>query len=118
MANVETGRLGESIAATYYRSHGYSIRDQNIHSRFGELDLVVEKNGIIRFVEVKTRTGIRKGKPYESVTRHKLISLLRNIQYYIIVHKIHHKKYSLFVFAIILTERGSVDSMREYEISL
>ncbi len=50
----EVGALGESIAAEYLKRHGFSVRDRNIARKTGELDLIVEKENTLHFVEVKT----------------------------------------------------------------
>ncbi len=50
----EVGALGEKVAAEYLRRHGFRIRDRNIARKTGELDLIVEKDNTLHFVEVKT----------------------------------------------------------------
>ncbi len=49
------------------RKQGYSILDKNYRTRFGEIDLVAEKDGAVVFIEVKTRRNPRFGRPEESV---------------------------------------------------
>lgn len=36
--------------------------------RFGEIDLIAEKDGVLLFVEVKLRTNLQYGAPREYVT--------------------------------------------------
>ena len=67
-----TGQQGEDLAADFLQEQGYQILDRNYHSRFGEVDLVAEKDQTIVFVEVKARTNDRFGLPEESVTPEKL----------------------------------------------
>jgi len=69
------GQQGEQVAADYLTAKGYEILDRNYHSRFGEVDLVTEKNRCIVFVEVKTRTNDSYGLPEESVTPEKLAKI-------------------------------------------
>lgn len=68
----QVGQQGETVAADYLLAQGYEILDRNYHSRFGEVDLVAEKDQCIVFVEVKTRTSDSFGLPEESVTPEKL----------------------------------------------
>ena len=65
----EIGRKGEQVAADFLERRGFTIRDRNFYTRWGELDIVaVEKTEIVHFVEVKTRTGLAYGTPGTAVT--------------------------------------------------
>lgn len=50
-----TGVLGEETAAKYYRRLGYDLLAANYRTRQGEIDLIVQKDGCLVFVEVKAR---------------------------------------------------------------
>ena len=50
-----TGSWGEAEAEKYLQKQGYTILCRNYHSRYGEIDLIAQKDDIISFVEVKTR---------------------------------------------------------------
>lgn len=62
------GTLGEQAAAANLADQGYEILHRNYRCRGGELDIVCQRNGILVFCEVKTRTGTRFGTPEEAVT--------------------------------------------------
>jgi putative endonuclease len=51
----EIGKIGENIAKTFLMKHGFSVLEANFHTRFGEIDLIAEKDNVIHFVEVKTK---------------------------------------------------------------
>ncbi len=48
------GKNGEEKAFEYFKSLGYNIIARNWRVRTGEIDLIVEKDNVIVFVEVKT----------------------------------------------------------------
>lgn len=61
-------RSGERAALEAYRRRGFRVLARNWRSRLGELDLVLEKDGVVVFCEVKTRSGVALGGGYEAVT--------------------------------------------------
>jgi putative endonuclease len=67
----EVGVAGEDAAAAWYEANGYEVLARNWRCREGELDLIVRRNRIIVFCEVKARTTDAFGAPVEAVTRTK-----------------------------------------------
>ena len=67
-----TGYRGEEVARCYLIRKQYKILVQNWHSRFGEVDIIAQKNGRLVFIEVKTRRSYSKGYGVEAVTKKKL----------------------------------------------
>lgn len=78
-STTSIGRFGEHIALEYLLKKGYRLVRQNYHVQGGELDLIMEKNGILCIVEVKLRTGKNFGNGGESLTYNKKQKLLRAI---------------------------------------
>jgi putative endonuclease len=71
------GRSGEQLAARFLEAAGYRIIERNWRGTRGELDLIAEHDGTTVFVEVKTRSALRFGHPFEAITPAKLRSLRR-----------------------------------------
>lgn len=63
-----TGSGSEFLAGQYFSDCGYRIVERNYRARRGEIDLVVEKDNEIAFVEVRYRKTARFGAPEETVT--------------------------------------------------
>lgn len=73
----ELGATGEDAAARAYRRSGWTVVARNWRCREGELDLVVAKDGVLVFCEVKTRTTDRYGGPAAAVTAAKQARIRR-----------------------------------------
>ena len=75
MATGPVGSHGEDAAADAYRRRGYRVVARNWRCRLGELDLVVERRGVLVFCEVKSRRGSAYGGGFEAVTWRKQAKL-------------------------------------------
>lgn len=73
----EVGRRGEECAAQYLAGDGYRIIARNWRCPEGEIDVIVERDGEVAFVEVKTRSNTRFGHPFEAITVVKLARMRR-----------------------------------------
>jgi putative endonuclease len=71
------GARGEVLAGNWYTERGYTVLDRNWRCRGGELDLVLERGGVLVFCEVKTRTSDAFGIGAESVGREKQLRIRR-----------------------------------------
>ena len=66
------GASGEAAALVEYEKRGWTAVDRNWHyGRFGEIDIILARDGprgrTLCFCEVKTRTGVKYGRPGEAV---------------------------------------------------
>ena len=77
LRNGRLGRFGEDEAAKWLQAHGYRIVDRNWRCARGEIDIVAWDSCTLAFIEVKARSGIRTGHPFEAITASKLTRLRR-----------------------------------------
>lgn len=70
-AKQRIGNAGEAVAEDLLRSEGYRIIERNFRTAFGEIDLIAEEDGILCFVEVKTRRSNAFGGAAAAVTPRK-----------------------------------------------
>jgi putative endonuclease len=77
------GGHGEDFAAKVLEDSGFRILDRNYRSRTGEIDIIAVKDGVIHFVEVKTRTGDEYGYPSDAVTESKRHNIRRTAECYL-----------------------------------
>ncbi|HEX9776468.1 MAG TPA: YraN family protein [Actinomycetota bacterium] len=80
----QLGRRGETLAADYLQQRGWVVIERNLRYREGEIDLVVARDGVLAFVEVKTRRTRTFGAPVEAVTRTKAQRIRRVAARYLI----------------------------------
>ncbi len=86
--NKITGNKGEEIAAAFLEQKGFIILEKNWRFRHWEVDIIAAANGILHFIEVKTRHSLLYGYPEESITKEKMNHLKRAATIY---HSIHPK---------------------------
>ena len=72
----EFGKWGEEVAARYMLEHGFEILARNWRHEHKEVDIIAQKDGILYFVEVKTRHG-EEWKAEEAITAKKRALLWR-----------------------------------------
>ena len=63
----DLGKKGEDVALEYLLQRGMKLLERNWRSGHKELDLVMEEEGFIRIVEVRSRTYPAQIDPFESV---------------------------------------------------
>ncbi|GAB3260612.1 YraN family protein [Arthrobacter pigmenti] len=76
-AKDATGQRGEALAARYLEESGLHVIDRNWRCSDGEIDIVALDGDVLVVVEVKTRSSLDYGHPFEAVTEPKLQRLNR-----------------------------------------
>ena len=84
MGNRQIGILGEKLALNFLLKNGYSLIEKNFRFGKNEIDIIAKKHNKYVFIEVKTRTNIIKGKPYESVTYRKQQTIRRAAEFFVL----------------------------------
>jgi putative endonuclease len=85
-SHLEIGQAGEKLAAEYLAANGFTIVQRNWRCGHEEIDLIVIKDHLLHFVEVKYRSSNYLGHPEEAVTKKKIRTLLRGIDQYLYQH--------------------------------
>ena len=65
------GRASEQVAAKFLEDRGYRVLERNVRRGRWEVDLVVQNQDALVFVEVRSRSSDRFGCPSESVDAEK-----------------------------------------------
>ena len=106
------GSLGESLARDYLEGKGYKFQQQNYRVPGGEIDLIFEKDGILVFVEVKSRCSQKFGAPEESLTYSKIALLKKTVSTYTF-KKLVRQPWRLDLITI-LFRNGNIPEIRHY----
>ncbi|MDY6787568.1 MAG: YraN family protein [candidate division WOR-3 bacterium] len=99
------GEIGEDTAVQYLKSLKKHIIERNYYSPFGEIDIIVEEDRTIVFIEVKYRESRRMGKPAESVDFRKKRRIVLSARHYMMKHPRLAQHNIRFDFIGIDTER-------------
>jgi putative endonuclease len=73
--NTNTGNKGENMAVKYLEQNGYTVIKRNWRFKHWEVDIIASKGNRIHFIEIKTRTSEKFGKPEESISTQKMNNL-------------------------------------------
>ncbi len=97
MNNKNLGNKGEDLITKYCQNiKGFKILHTNYKcQKFGELDIVAQKENTLIFVEVKSRKTNAFMEIYEQLDNRKIKALIRAIKYYILKNKVTNKTYRL-----------------------
>ena len=106
------GSKAEMMARKHLEEKGYLFRDAHWTCRYGELDLVMEKDGELVFVEVKMRSRHDYGFPEESVGRQKQRKLMRSAECYLGQKKLYEQFWRFDIIA--LSEAGNTPEILHF----
>ncbi len=87
LKSQKAGKYAETFAALLLRLKGYTIKQRNWQSPFGELDIIAQRGDTLVFIEVKYRTSIDQG--LYSITPHKQKRLINGAADYMRKHYRH-----------------------------
>jgi len=113
--NQVIGQLGERLAEGFLDRRGYRVLDRNVKTSFKELDLIVMKDGVLVFVEVKTRTNFSFGGAEETMTRKKISNLKQAALLYLNRKKINYKVLRFDFLAVDYNQATKTANIKHYQ---
>ena len=63
----QLGDFGERVAAAHLEAKGYRVIARSYRGREGQVDIIAQRDGVLAFVEVKTRRGDEFGSALEAL---------------------------------------------------
>jgi putative endonuclease len=101
------GEEGERIAALWLAQQGWRILDRRFRNGHRDLDLVAEREGLVAFVEVKTRRGKDFGHPVEAVNWRKQRELVRSASVWIARYGSGEQTFRFDVVGVLMSDHGA-----------
>jgi putative endonuclease len=101
-ARQEFGELGERIAERWLRRQGWRVVQRRFRAGHRDIDLVVERDDVVVFVEVKARRGAEFGDPVEAVNWNKQRQLVRSASVWIDRHGRPSESYRFDVVGVLV----------------
>lgn len=109
------GDFAERVAEQHLKASGYKIRDRNARTRYGEIDLIAEKDGLVAFVEVRCRRGDAMGGAVQSLSAAKQNRLVALAEAYGQEHPGLPEAWRIDLIALELAANGRLLSLRHVE---
>ena len=101
-ARQALGEFGERVAERWLRLRGWRVVQRRFRNGHRDIDLVVEHEGIVAFVEVKARRGDTFGDPVGAVNWKKQRELGRSARVWIARHGRRNDAYRFDVIGVLL----------------
>ena len=92
------GNIAEDKASAFLDNNGFLIIEKNFYSRFGEIDIIAEKDGVLHFVEVKS--GLDYESAIQNITPAKLNKIIKTLHAYM---KKNNSNNEFMIDAIVVT---------------
>lgn len=105
--NKALGQYGENLAVTHLESLGMVVLQRNYRCRFGEIDIVARDGSTLVICEVKTRTNIRYGTPFEAITGQKAARLRRLASHWLSDHDVSPPSVRIDVVSVLVPGKGA-----------
>lgn len=95
------GGEGEDATARLLERQGYAIRSRNFRCRYGEIDLIAEKDEILCFVEVRMRSSAIWGDPSNSISHRKQRRVVKTALHYLVAYGLQNRMIRFDVVSVI-----------------
>ena len=105
LSPLEKGNIGERFTVRYLRRKWYKIKACQMRNQYSEIDIIAEKQDVVAFVEVKTRTDGQLLRPSAAVDLKKQKKIISAALGYIQKHNI--KKQVRFDVAEVYLEKDT-----------
>jgi len=85
---IDRGKLTENEACLFLEKQGLKLIEKNYRCRNGEIDLIMQDQETLVFVEVRYRTNNSFGSAVDSVDHGKIQKLIAAANHYVAKHQV------------------------------
>jgi|SRR3989338_3785907 len=100
------GEIGENIAVKFLMKHGFAVLDRNYTKKWGEIDIVAEKEGRLYFIEVKSVSretfDLDQYNPEDNMHPWKMKRMARTIQTYLLSKRFDDREWQVDLLVVFL----------------
>lgn len=107
----DIGKRGEDLAAAFLESKGYQVLVRNYRHGRSEIDLVMKKDQLLVFVEVKARRSKAYGEPESFVNRAKAARVIAAAEHFIFENDWQHN----IRFDVVAVSLGKENEIEHFE---
>ncbi|STQ85949.1 YraN family protein [Helicobacter muridarum] len=90
---INTRKIGnhyEDLALKYLCERGFVFIDRNFYSQYGEIDLIMQKEETLHFIEIKGTSSIKSPNPLLKITTAKLEKMTKTIHIFLEKRKYYY----------------------------
>lgn len=86
MKTQSLGNAAEQAALNFLEGQGLTLLERNFACKLGEIDLIMQNEDCLVFVEVRLRNNPLYGSGAETVTPKKIRKIIKTAEYYLLKH--------------------------------
>jgi putative endonuclease len=81
--HISTGQAAEELACSFLEKKGLRLINRNYRCRIGEIDLIMQDQNEIVFIEVRARSHAQYATAIESINTTKQTKIIRTATFYL-----------------------------------
>jgi len=97
----DLGFHGEKAAVSFLQTKGVTILETNYRTKPAEIDIIAKDRDVLCFIEVKTRSNLKKGLPRESVNTSKQKKIILGAMFYLKEKKLYDSRVRFDVIEVL-----------------
>ncbi|MBU8897081.1 YraN family protein [Corallococcus sp. H22C18031201] len=95
------GNTAEDSAVRFLEARGWRVRARNWTCRYGELDVVAERDEFVCFVEVRMRSSTVCGEPVDTVSFAKQRRVVKAAMHYLFQYDVRERMVRFDVISVV-----------------